>query len=107
MSLSQLIPTKRKQEDVKDIIRALVSLDLYTLAKELQDLFKKFLSNCEVVCDILNTPKMLSEEEQETENQKKLKRNQDKHPILISLINPIQQNIVKIEKVEWELDILK
>jgi len=61
--LTQIIPSKRRQEEIKDLLRALVSLNHFDEAKKLQKSFEDFISDVEKSIDLLNTPKILSEEE--------------------------------------------
>eukprot|EP01127_Copromyxa_protea_P010698 TRINITY_DN2628_c0_g1_i1.p1 TRINITY_DN2628_c0_g1~~TRINITY_DN2628_c0_g1_i1.p1 ORF type:complete len:817 (-),score=216.60 TRINITY_DN2628_c0_g1_i1:24-2474(-) len=102
--LTNAIPSKRWQEEVKELLRTLIFFNKYEEARNLQTSFSNFLAVVQSGLPLINTPKVLSPEEEETEMLKARARHESPyHP---ELIHATTTSLHNIEAFNWKSDLL-
>eukprot|EP01125_Pyxidicula_operculata_P018495 TRINITY_DN6566_c0_g1_i2.p1 TRINITY_DN6566_c0_g1~~TRINITY_DN6566_c0_g1_i2.p1 ORF type:complete len:1271 (+),score=281.73 TRINITY_DN6566_c0_g1_i2:37-3849(+) len=98
--LSAAVPSKKMQEDIKDLLRVLVYLDLHDIAKQLQRNFDNLLSIVKGGLDLINTPKIITDEgEQKLVGKRDVKIGDE-----LVIIAPTTTPLVTLEEIEWRID---
>jgi hypothetical protein len=89
---------------VKELLRVLIYFDKHEEAQKLQEAFANYLEVIQTGLPLLNTPKVLNPEEEETEMLKAKARSESLyHP---ELIHPTVTPVQNIEAVSWKSDLL-
>lgn len=91
-------------EEMKELLRILLYFNKYEEAQRLQRSFTNFLEAVQLGLPLLNTPKVLSPEEEETEMVKAKARHESQHHP--ELIHPTSTALHSIEAVAWISDLL-
>eukprot|EP01130_Rhizamoeba_saxonica_P018104 TRINITY_DN8970_c0_g1_i1.p1 TRINITY_DN8970_c0_g1~~TRINITY_DN8970_c0_g1_i1.p1 ORF type:complete len:1235 (+),score=288.72 TRINITY_DN8970_c0_g1_i1:3753-7457(+) len=107
--ISSNIPSKRAQEEVKNVLRFLVYFDMVDLAESLQTIFGKLLEDYEIAINLVNTPKILNPEDAEKEIRYQQNRFENEGPIFYQLINPVRnpEKQVSISSINWKMNLLE
>jgi len=101
--LANSIPSKRWQEQIKDLLRLLLSFDEREKCAKLQTAFRNYISLVKSGMPLLNTPKVLNTEEEEQAKAQELRRQEQIHPLLIHPTTTVRH---EIEDVKWETDLI-